>query len=195
MPNHHSTDMHRSVLAATRALHASRLSDQIAEAAAKLSDFIEEMAHATADEVGFGYVLRSNAPSTYPALVAAYKHSLTTGAPLPISSENSDAVIYTKSDVNFALRFWHDINHVRHGLSFDLVDELELSLWHLGELEKAGHQPGSLVWRLLHADLTGQAYVQAFARRFPFDQRRFVTGCVTAGFDGGLLHELRNGTS
>jgi hypothetical protein len=50
-----------------------------------------------------------------------------------------------------------------------------------------------LVWRLLHADLTGQAYVQAFARRFPFDQRRFVTGCVTAGFDHGLLAELRSG--
>ena len=40
--------------------------------------------------------------------------------------------------------------------------------------------------------LTGQAYVQAFAARFPFDQRRFVTGCVTVGFDHGLLAELRN---
>lgn len=47
--------------------------------------------------------------------------------------------------------------------------------------------------RLLHADLTGQAYVQAFAKRFPFDQRRFVTGCVTAGFDHGLMAELRIG--
>ena len=77
-------------------------------------------------------------------------------------------------------------------MTFGLVDELELSLWHLGELEAAGHAPGSLIWRLLHADLTGQAYIQAFVARFPFDQRRFVTGCVTVGFDHGLLAELRN---
>jgi hypothetical protein len=90
-----------------------------------------------------------------------------------------------------ALRFWRDVNHIRRRLDFGLVDELDLSLWHLGELEKAGYPRGSLVWRLLHADLTGQAYVQAFAHRFPFDQHRFVTGCVTAGFDHGLLAELK----
>lgn len=58
-------------------------------------------------------------------------------------------------------------------------------------VEKACHRPGSVVWRLLHADLTGQAYVQAFAHRSPFDQHPFVTGCVTAGFDHGLLAELK----
>lgn len=167
------------------------LGDEIIDAAAILSDFIEAAAARTAQEVGFGYVLRPDAPNTYPALVAAFRNSLTTGAPLPISSENSDAVVYQPASTNFALRFWHDVNHVRRQLDFGLVDELELSLWHLSELERAGHRPGSLVWRLLHADLTGQAYVQAFAQRFPFDQRRFVAGCVTTGFDHGLLAELR----
>ncbi|MGJ6122344.1 hypothetical protein QN239_07185 [Mycolicibacterium sp. Y3] len=182
---------------ATRQCHCRQmtparcLSDEITKAAATLSDFIRQMATRTAEEVGFHYELTPDAPRTYEALVAAYKHSATTGAPLPISIENSDTVIYADLDVNYALRFWHDISHVRHGLTFDLVDELELSLWHLGELEKAGHRPGSQVWRLLHADLTGQAYVQAFARRFPLDQRRFVTGCVAAGFDHGLLAELK----
>jgi hypothetical protein len=165
--------------------------DEIGDAKDLLGSFIEQAARCTAEEVGFGYALRPDAPNTYPALVAAFRHSLRTGAPLPISSENSDDVIYTPPSVNGALRFWHDVNHIRRGLTFDLVDELELSLWHLGELEAAGHDRGSLVWRLLHADLTGQAYVQAFARRFPFDQRHFVVGCVTAGFDHGLLHELR----
>ena len=102
-------------------------------------------------------------------------------------------MIYRHPSVNGALRFWHDVNHVLRDLSFDLVDELELALWHLGELEAAGHERGSLAWRLLHADLTGQAYVQAFAKRFPLNQRQFVTGCVTAGFDHGLLAELRAG--
>jgi hypothetical protein len=166
--------------------------DDIAAASDLVSAFVERAAHRTAEEVGFGYVPTPDAPNTYPTLLSAFEHSVKTGAPLPISSDNSDAVIYRPASANFALRFWHDVNHVRRGLTFDLVDELELSLWHLGELETAGHERGSLVWRLLHADLTGQAYVQAFTARFPFDQRRFVTGCVTAGFDHGLLHELRS---
>lgn len=171
----------------------NQLGDDILDAADVLSEFIQHAAARTAEHVGFGYVLVADAPNTFPTLSAAYAHSLATGSPLPISSENSDDVIYSPASINAALRFWHDVNHVRRRLDFGLVDELELSLWHLGELEKAGHAQGSLVWRLLHADLTGQAYVQAFAHRFPFDQHRFVTGCVTAGFDHGLLAELRCG--
>jgi hypothetical protein len=169
------------------------LADGLGEVSAILGRFIEQEAERAAEELGFGYVLTPDAPNSYPALCQAFTHSAATGAPLPISSNNSEAVIYSNPSVNGALRFWHDVNHVRRDLSFNLVDELELSLWHLGELEAAGHEPGSLVWRLLHADLTGQAYVQAFAKRFPFDQRRFVIGCVTAGFDYGVLDELRRG--
>ncbi|MFV8241903.1 hypothetical protein [Mycolicibacterium peregrinum] len=169
-----------------------QLGNDVLDAADTLSSFIMDAATRTAEQVGFGYILVPDAPSTFPTLTEAYQRSVTTGEPLPISSENSDDVIYSPASVNGALRFWHDINHVRRKLDFGLVDELELSIWHLDELERAGHPPGSLVWRLLHADLTGQAYVQAFAQRFPFDQRRFVTGCVTAGFDHGLLAELRS---
>ena len=169
------------------------VTDEITEASEILSSFIEEAARRTVEEVGFGYELTLEAPNTYPVLREAFDRSLATGAPLPISSENSEAVIYAQPSVNGALRFWHDVNHVRRGLTFELVDELELSLWHLSQLEADGHERGSLVWWLLHADLTGQAYVQAFASRFPLDQRRFVSGCVTAGFDHGLLDELRTG--
>ncbi|WAC90222.1 hypothetical protein [Mycobacterium sp. Aquia_213] len=173
--------------------HGNRLAaaDEITDASQVLGDFIVQAAERTAEEVGFGYVLTSDAPDNYSALAAAYERSATTGAPLPVSSDHSTDLIYRSPDINGALRFWHDVNHVRRRLNFGLVDELELSLWHLGELETAGYSRGCLVWRLLHADLTGQAYVQAFARRFPLGQRRFVTGCVTAGFDHGLLAELR----
>jgi hypothetical protein len=166
---------------------------EIASAADTLGSFIEQAALKTAEELGFGYDLVPDAPSTYPALLTTFRRSVATGVPLPISSENSDDVIYGSPSVNGALRFWHDVNHVRRRLDFGAVDELELSLWHLDELEEAGHPRGSLVWRLLHADLTGQVYVQAFAQRFPLDQWRFVAGCVTAGFDHGLLAELRSG--
>lgn len=170
-----------------------RLGEDVLDAIDVLSAFIEQAAARTAERVGFSYVRVADAPNTFASLMAAYTHSAATGEPLPISSYNSDDVIYRPAAVNGALRFWHDVNHVRRRLDFGLIDELELSLWHLSELETAGHQPNSLVWRLLHADLTGQAYVQAFARRFPLNQHRFVTGCVTAGFDHGLLAELHTG--
>jgi hypothetical protein len=169
----------------------SKRSDIIA-AAATHGAFIQDAALRTAKEIGFGYILVPGAPNTRASLPEAYEKSVATGEPLPISSENSADAIYKSPHVNGALRFWHDVNHVRRELAFEMVDEVELSLWHLGELEKTGHPQGSLVWRLLHADLTGQAYVQAFARRFPFDQKRFVTGCVTAGYDHGLLAELHS---
>jgi hypothetical protein len=168
------------------------LADDVFAAADVLSAFTEQAAAQTAGEMDFGYGLAPDAANTFPVLAEAYARSVATGAPLPISSASGDDVIYTSPNTNGALRFWHDVNHVRRHLEFGLVDELELSLSHLGEPEEAGYLPGSLVWRLLHADLPGQAYVQAFGRRFPRDQRRFVTGCLTAGFDHGLLAELRS---
>ena len=171
--------------------HIQEIADEITTASEVLGKFIKDQAESTAAEMGFGYMLRADAPNRYPDLRTAFAHSMKTGDSLPISNENSDAVIYADPTVNFALRFWHDVNHVRRSLDFGLVDELELSLWHLDELETAGHPRGCLVWRILHADLTGQAYVMAFARRFPMDQRRFVQECTTAGFDHGLLSELR----
>lgn len=168
------------------------MTDDIREASATLGRFIKQEALRTAEELGFDYVLTADAPNSYPALCQAFAHSAATGAPLPISSDNSEAVIYSTPSVNGALRFWHDVNHVRRQLDFGLVDELELSLWHLGELESAGYSRASPVWQLLHADLTGQVYLQALSERFPLDQRRFVIGCVTAGFDHGLLQELRS---
>lgn len=61
----------------------------------------------------------------------------------------------------------------------------------LSELEAAGFAPHTTVWRLLHADLIGQAIVMAYVRRLPHDQAAFVRGCITQGFDQGLLDELR----
>jgi hypothetical protein len=89
------------------------LGDEITRATDVLSVFIEHAATRTADEVGFSYVLVANAPNTFPSLTEAYARSVATGEPLPISSENSDDVIYTPASVNGALRFWHDVNHVR----------------------------------------------------------------------------------
>ena len=156
-----------------------------------LSEFVLERAQATAERVGFKWLPTPDAPDRYGPLVAAVQHSQATGDPLPISSANSDSVIYTSSEVNIAWRFWHDVHHVQLALSFTSVDELALALWHLGELEAAGFARVSLPWRLLHADLVGQAQLWAFTRRYSSDQARFVRACIAQGFDHGLLEEAR----
>jgi hypothetical protein len=156
-----------------------------------ISEFVIAQAEQTRLEVGFGWSPQPDAPSRFDVLQTAFAGATSTGEPLPVSDEHSDSVIFTGSSINFAMRYWHDVNHVRRNLSFDLIDELELSLWHLSVLEASGFGEDTLVWQLLHADLVGQVYVMALSRRFPLDQARFAGDCVGAGFDQGVLAEIR----
>jgi hypothetical protein len=156
-----------------------------------VSAFVVEHADKTRAEVGFDSVAQADAPRTFPDLSRAFAHSVETLEPLPISSEHSESVVYADAEVNFAMRFWHDVQHVRLGLTFELIDELELALWHLGVLEGEGFGPDTLVWKLLHADLVGSVYVMSLSRRFPLDQLRFAQGCVSGGFNQGVLNEVR----
>ncbi len=157
-----------------------------------LSSFFEDRAGRTAAEAGFSWRPESSAPDRYPDLLAAYDRSRSTGESLPVSDLFCDDTVYLDPKTNMAFRFWHDISHVRLGLSFDLVDELELANWHLAELERHTGQPkDGLAWRLLHADLVGQIYVMSLIGRFPHRQGAFVTDCAVRGFDIGVLAECR----
>ena len=156
-----------------------------------LTDFMIDQAAATAAEVGFDWKPTPNAPDTYDALRVAYGRCSECGEPLPISSENNDNVIYMTAEANLAFRFIHDVHHVQFGLSFQVVDELDLALWHLGQLEGEGFDRQDVPWRMLHADLIGQAQLVAVSGSFPTDQRRFVGRCLIGGFERGLIGEAR----
>ncbi len=165
---------------------------QIQAARETLSAFVDFHAEQTAEAIGFRFNATPDAPTTYPALCIAFKRSIRTKEPLPISNQNSDSVLFTSPEVNIAHRFVHDVHHCLLGLSFDLVDELELAIWHLDQLERSGCARDSLPWKLFHADLIGQIQVNALARRFPADQRAFGINCAIMGLERGVLHELRN---
>ncbi|MFD6516556.1 hypothetical protein [Rhodococcus sp. NPDC060176] len=165
---------------------------QIDEARETLSSFIDFHAEQTAEAIGFRFVPTRDAPNTYSALCTAFERSIQTKEPLPISNQNSGSVLFTSPEVNIAHRFVHDIHHCLLGLSFDLVDELELAIWHLDQLERSGYAPNSLPWKLFHADLIGQIQINALANRFPADQRSFGINCAVMGLERGVLHELRN---
>jgi hypothetical protein len=163
----------------------------LGRACSTLSQFVVAEADKVAAEVGFSYQPGPEASCQFATLQRTFAACAQTGEPLLVSDENSDSVIFRPPSVNFAMRFWHDVSHVRRNLTFDLVDELELSLWHLSVLEAAGYPPSCLVWQLLHADLVGQVYVMSLTRRFPLDQRRFAEGCISASFDQAVLDEAR----
>lgn len=168
-----------------------RSASDITTARQQLTRFVEDQAQHTADEVGFGWRPDSDAPDRYDVLIAAYQHSTENGDNLPVSDLYCESTIYTSPAANMAFRFWHDVNHVRRGLSFELVDELELANWHLAELTGTGLGPETTAWQLLHADLVGQISVMALVRRFPLDQGSFSIDCVRRGFDEAVLTECR----
>jgi hypothetical protein len=164
---------------------------ELLEAMTTLSAFILRRAHELRAKLGFGWVPAVDAPDTYPDLLQAFRRSQQTGQPLPVSSQHNESVIYVSLHVNSAMRFYHDVRHVQTGLTFDLVDELELAQVQLGELAAAGYPPSSLVWQLLHADLAGQAYLLAVSGQFPVDQRGFALDCVRQGLDRAVITTAR----
>jgi len=164
---------------------------ELLQARQTLSFFVEHEAGQAAAEVGFGWVSDEVAPDRYDVLLAAFERCRASGEPLTVSSLFCDSTVYTDPKTNMAFRFWHDVSHVRLGLSFDLVDELELALWHLSELTARGFGPESVVWNLLHADIVGQIYVMAMVHRFPVEQGSFVIDCLQRGFNSGVLTECR----
>jgi hypothetical protein len=170
-------------------------SSEFEHARQALSRFVMEQAEKAAGDLGFGWIPDPDAPNVYTDLCDAFQRSRAVGVPLPVSSLHNDAVIYTTPEVNLAMRFWHDVNHVQQRLTFNLVEELELALWHLGVLSAEGFDENSTAWKLLHADLVGQVYYMGITRQFPDDQRRFAGGCIDLGFDRGLLAEARRNGS
>jgi hypothetical protein len=105
----------------------------------RLSAFIVASAKDTACEAGFGWSARLDAPDQYSVLREHHEQVLGAGSPLHVSSHNSGNVIFTSPEVNHAFRFWHDMHHVKFGLSSKC--SLMRSNWRCGtskQVQKAG---------------------------------------------------------
>jgi hypothetical protein len=171
-------------------IHQNYTAQEITAARQQLSLFVVEQAEKARADLGFGWQADPDAPSNYPDLREAFQQSQRDAVPLLVSSLHNDKVI-TTPDANLAMRFWHDVHHVRLGLSFNPIDEQELALWHLNVLTEAGFQKYGLVWQMLQADTVGQNYLLGVSGSFPLDQRRFVYYCVKEGLDKGVYREAR----
>jgi hypothetical protein len=154
-----------------------------------LSAFVVRQAEEAAEHEGFGWHASELAPSTYEAVRREYRGSQLSGLPYRVSSLHCENIIFTSPEANHAMRFWHDMEHVRQRMTFDAEDEMVLGIHHLQVLRVAGFGPGTIEFRLLHADTIGQTLCGAMFGSFPHDQLRFAALAVTAGLDVALADE------
>jgi len=111
---------------------------------------------------------------------------MATGLAFRVSASRCERTIFTSSEANQAMRFWHDLSHVRFGLTFSSDDEMELGILHLEMLRSEGFEPNSWEFRLLHADTLGQTLCRVELGHFPADQRRFATTAAFHSIDAAI---------
>ena len=134
-----------------------------------------------AEQVGFGFVLRPDAPNGLDELREAWEISQITKQALPISSLYNDSSIYDDPLTNGTFRHVHDVMHMVTGLTFTSDDELELASLHLEAVRGVGFGPDSLEHRVAHGDMVGMIMALRINKRYPMDQKMFVVNCVRYG--------------
>jgi hypothetical protein len=159
-------------------------------ACANLHRFVVIEATAMAQLVGFGWQGDPQAPADYRSLLLAYVRSQVSGQPLPVSDEHTDPSIYGSVEATLALRFWHDLTHVRLHQGFDLDGEIEVATAQLDVLNAAGFQRGSLEYELLHADTLGQTVCVAATGTFPKDQMCFARESLANSLTAAIRAQL-----
>lgn len=158
----------------------------------ELTAFVTAEAAKTSREVGFPRVGVPDAPDTYADLRVAYRRSCSTGIALPVSNSNLNGSLYLHTQADLALRFWHDVSHVRRGRSFSAPDELDLGLWHVAVAQTAGLSPLALA--LLDADLVGQTLLYAATKGYAENQMRFDVEAVAFGIADAIVLEKERQT-
>jgi hypothetical protein len=164
-------------------------SARLGEARHNLSRFVEHQAEAIASWEGIRWVPVADAPSTFDDLHRAYCWATTTKSDLPVSSLYSDSTIYTAPEANHAMRFWHDVTHVRLMAEFDVDGELEVAVAHLDVLRAWGFGPETFEHKMMHADTIGQLYFSLVTGTFPADQLRFAEACIELGTADAIERE------
>lgn len=162
---------------------------ELATAREALTAFVWERAEATRARTGVAWHFSPDAPNTYRELREAWKISLSSGAPLPISNADCETVIFTEPDANAAYRYWHDVTHLERDRNFSNSHELDMAHFHLWDAEQHGLTRGSLAWRLLRADAVGNVLHWAIYREYVPNQEVFILNAVRFGLDAALVAE------
>ena len=161
----------------SRAVEMVRLStptpDQFNNACQELGLFVLQQA---SNLMGQGWTCKatSNAPESYPELVDSVINGV-----VPIANYGCDHTIYDDAATNIAFRFWHDVLHIKHGLSFSKDAEMTVAAHHIRAARDAGLS--DLALNILNADTTGQVLYYYTHKKFVGHQKAFVYDCIRQG--------------
>lgn len=157
----------------------------------RLSDLVISQAEACARRVGFGWEPSPDAPDRVERLRTEFSLCAETGRPLRVATVNVEPSIFTGPEINFAMRFWHDVTHIESGQDFDFDGEMTVAQIHLDALVAAGEDEGSLAWHLLRADTVGQNMVFTMTGGgFVPDQLAFACSALRSGLPFAVLEAV-----
>lgn len=139
----------------------------------ELGGWLVRYAHRLTKDVGIGYEPSSEAPSTFKALKAEWSECMRTRRPMRVYDGACEGTVYGSAPANWAFRFWHDVLHVAHGLTFKPDDEVKLGLMQVKAVADA-FGADSLEALVMLTDTTAQTEHYRLTGRFVDDQAAFV---------------------
>ena len=128
------------------------------------------------------------APSTYKELRSQLS-ALSSRDPILVFDGGCDNTIYSKPEVNHALRAMHDIVHYNESLGFNVKDECEVVRQMILDAESLSDDNG-LTEEDLHVlflDLAGQVLYHDHHGAYVIEQDRFVAACLKTSLPEVLL--------
>lgn len=152
-------------------------------AQSNLKSLIKEVSKETGQELGFTWRASRNAPSAFEALCREFKVARLTGMAFRVSNENSLDTIYPDPLTNYRFRFWHDTRHAWLNANFSLEGEQAVTAVHLARVKRAGFGKNTMEYRLIEADILGQAIYSNLYNSFPVNQLRFDLRCLELGIE------------
>lgn len=129
-----------------------------------LENFIQNMAplHYACD----------NAPNDYKSLKRWERSNLDNDCPvMPVYNGGCDNTIWSKPEINYAFRAWHDTIHLEHGYDFTVYGEIMTCRQHMQVLRE--NDLGHFV-DILWCEIVGQVLYYARKKKYVKNQREFV---------------------
>jgi len=115
----------------------------------------------------------------YPTFLANVSWISEEGVMVAIYSGHGETAIYEDEMSNIRFRFWHDIVHLEHNLSFSHEDEQKAAMIMMIEAEHAGLS--QLARRILAAETSGMNIYFKTRKDFPKNQAGFIDSCLRVG--------------
>lgn len=117
-----------------------------------------------------------DAPNTWKELQDWWESKGKYGEPMPVFDGGCDQTIYSQPYINHAFRAWHDMIHLKNGLSFQPEDEAKTAFIHMAACDNVADA------LTIFADVYGQVLFYQKTGQFVENQSQFVGQFIKKGY-------------